>query len=58
MILSLLGFDRLMALLCQVSNIRDVLAFPKSHAGKDLLTGAPTSIDNETLMREYHIKSI
>ncbi len=43
-----------MAILCQVSSIKDVIAFPKSSTGRDLLTGAPASINTETL-KEYHV---
>ena len=43
------GFDRLMAVLCQASSLRDVVAFPKSFLGKDLLTGAPSEVDSKEL---------
>ncbi|XP_064399986.1 aspartate--tRNA ligase, mitochondrial-like [Halichondria panicea] len=49
-----LGFDRLMAVLCQSSSVREVIAFPKSYQSKDLLTGAPSSLDKQTLAT-YHI---
>lgn len=51
------GFDRLMAVLCQSNSVRDVLAFPKSYQGKDLLTGAPSTIDKQTL-GTYHLAPI
>lgn len=56
MLYILLGFDRLMAQICQVSNLRDVLAFPKSYNGKDLLTGAPTVVGHD-ILKEYHIQT-
>jgi aspartyl-tRNA synthetase len=39
-----LGWDRLTALLAGVESIREVIAFPKTGAGYDPLTGAPTPI--------------
>lgn len=39
------GIDRLVALLCGEENIREVIAFPKTQAGHDPLTSAPTPID-------------
>jgi aspartyl-tRNA synthetase len=39
-----LGWDRLAALLSGVESIREVIAFPKTGAGFDPLTGAPTPI--------------
>jgi aspartyl-tRNA synthetase len=39
-----LGWDRLSALLSGVDSIREVIAFPKTGAGFDPLTGAPTPI--------------
>ena len=42
------GFDRMMMLLCN-ENIRNVIAFPKTQIGSDLLTGAPTTVHKEQL---------
>jgi aspartyl-tRNA synthetase len=50
-----LGLDRLIMLLRGIENIRDVIAFPKTQSGSDLMCGAPSNIDEKQL-RETHIK--
>jgi aspartyl-tRNA synthetase len=39
------GLDRLAMLLAGEQNIREVMAFPKTQSGADLLTGAPSPVD-------------
>ena len=49
------GFDRLVALMVGAEAIRDVIAFPKTQRGQDLLTGAPSPV-TEPQLRELHIR--
>ena len=49
------GFDRLVALMAGAEAIRDVIAFPKTQRGQDLLTGAPSAVAEKQL-RELHIR--
>jgi aspartyl-tRNA synthetase len=44
-----LGLDRFLALLAGESNIREVIAFPKTASGSDPLTGAPAPATAERL---------
>jgi len=49
------GFDRLVTLMAGAEAIRDVIAFPKTQRGQDLLTGAPSPV-SEKQLRELHLR--
>jgi aspartyl-tRNA synthetase len=51
-----LGLDRLVMILRGINNIRDVIAFPKTQSGADLMVGAPSPVDDRQL-KEANIRT-
>ena len=49
------GLERLIMLLCKTTNIRDVMAFPKTASASDLMSEAPNIVD-ESQLKELGIK--
>jgi aspartyl-tRNA synthetase len=48
------GFDRWVAMFAGADSIRDVIAFPKNNAGRDVMIDSPDAIDEEQL-KELHL---
>ena len=49
------GLDRIVTMMAGAESIRDVIAFPKTQRAQDLLTHAPSAVDEKQL-RELHIR--
>ncbi|KAK0179151.1 hypothetical protein PV327_007969 [Microctonus hyperodae] len=51
------GMDRLISIICNSSSIRNVIAFPKTMEGRDLMSGAPADISEEEY-KMYHLNAM
>jgi aspartyl-tRNA synthetase len=49
------GLDRIVTMMCGAESIRDVIAFPKTQRGQDLLVDTPTPVTEQQL-RDLHIR--
>ncbi len=49
------GLDRIVTMMAGAESIRDVIAFPKTQRGQDLLVDAPTPVTEQQL-RDLHIR--
>lgn len=53
-----LGLDRILMLICKVSNIREVIAFPKNVQGYDLMMQTPSAVVDNNFLKEIHVSIV
>ena len=52
-----LGVDRIVMIACGEENVREVTAFPKNQAGRDVMMDAPSPVPDE-LLRDLHLRIV
>ena len=57
MLVALLGIDRMIMLMENEDNIRNVIAFPKNKKARDVMMNAPSIVSKKQL-EEVHIKVV
>lgn len=50
------GFDRIVALMCGINDIREVIAFPKNKSGECPMDGSPSEVP-AAVLKELHMKT-
>ncbi len=50
-----IGFDRMIAVMTGHESVKDVIAFPKSSKGEDMMVRSPSRITNAEL-KSYHLR--
>ena len=52
------GIERMLMALGREQNLRDMIAFPKNQAGVDPMSGAPSEVAEQELLRELGISCV
>ena len=52
------GFDRWLMVMLNEASIKEVIPFPKTNKGQDLMTGAPANVEEKQLHEDLMLKII